>query len=242
MKHKLQVLFLFIALLLISGCDVKYNLKINNDGKVYEVTQIVENNHENWDSKNLIDNTISSREFLEMQLKTKTYALYNTMGNPYNLDENDDNYYTQENISNDTQLGIKYDFAFTKDNYSRSSMINACYKKVSFSKNNGVSLLSTDSKFNCFDMYGALDKVEISIDIDKKIDVLDNNADSVNNNVYTWIITKDNASNKPILLKYKEKKFFNTTLSVLIGVIAVLAISALVVTIVKISSKKNNKL
>ena len=69
---------------------------------------------------------------------------------------------------------------------------------------NGMNIKTSD-EFICFDKYTMLDEVLLKVKV--KGNVHENNADFVENGVYTWRITKDNALNHSIKLsiEWKEK-------------------------------------
>ena len=83
--------------------------------------------------------------------------------------------------------------------YKFDNALAMCYDTVLFSNANNMLSISTDNIATCFSNYPMLDELTINLTTDYK--VLENNADEVNNNVYTWKITKNNYTNKKIKLR-----------------------------------------
>lgn len=241
--NKLKYLVAIFCIVLACGCEAKYNLKINSSGEFEEETIVSYSDVLNFDNNVLLNNTISPRLFLNSKLESKIYAYYDSMGNPYDLIEDEENYYKQINISDDKKLGIKYNYSFSKNNFERSSIVNSCYDNFNILNDNGVNVISTSLNFKCFELYPELDSVVVSIKVDKNFKVVENNADKVNGNTYTWNIYEYNSKDKAITLKYKDAvKKTNATLSILIGVSVIVLIGLIIFIFINNSSKKNNKI
>ena len=101
------------------------------------------------------------------------------------IEENDDIYDTQ--IS-DSKLILKHDF--TQSSIISSSAISNCYDRISIVNYENQIIISSDSQTTCFTKYNTLTSVSINIKVDKP--VINHNANSVNGNTYTWIITREN--------------------------------------------------
>lgn len=177
---KNRIMFLMIALLLMTGCTCEYNLTID-DNVYHEQLNIVGSSNE------------------------EIISLNNKWQIPVNRDE-------YKNISIDPDTNIKitgdiyeyklfgnkltFNYDFTKSSFANSSAISVCYDKVTVNNYQDSIVVSTSNKVKCFDSYPSLTSVKINIKIDKPVTT--HNADSVNNNVYTWNLTRNNSSNKGI--------------------------------------------
>lgn len=96
---------------------------------------------------------------------------------------------------------VNYKNSFSFSNYGKARTINSAFKSsfVSYDKKGNVLTISTDSEgiklFNNYD-----DLKEVKVNITTNNEVLDNNADNINGNIYTWIFTKSK-NDKSIYLK-----------------------------------------
>ena len=97
-----------------------------------------------------------------------------------------------------------------------------------------------------------LDK--ITINIKTNYEVLDNNATSINDNTYTWVITKNNYTNSNIYIKMsksrnsssnndtKDTNVSNFQLTYLIIVVVLLLLGLLIYKQFKKNSEEKNKI
>lgn len=189
--------FLLFFLILFAGCEATYNLDVDDFYK--EDASIVEN-----DSVNL-GYTFSGMDMSE-------YAnFYLIKEIPYHYDDeyvpedyvrfDNISYYEVDDLSNDSQVGLRLKSEFKNiDGFSRSNLLWKSCKNKSINKNKD-SINIDASGFKSFDEYKILDK--ITVNIKSKYSSIRNNADSVKNGIYTWIITRDNYLSKNISLKLK---------------------------------------
>lgn len=171
-----KFLLLLVAILLLPGCSINYDLEITAD-EFYEQTSIIPDI--NKDEKNILD-----------QINSQQPIYYNPSANAkikyYKITKNEEN--------------LKLENTFTFDDFYRSSAIKQCFKEVTYQKEDNYILLRTNNKCAAFDEYPLLDA--LTIKIKTNLEVIVSNADNVNGNIYTWVITKDNYANKSIHLTY----------------------------------------
>lgn len=224
-----KIIMIFISVLLFSGCSVEYNLNIKNN-KYIENIDISNINLENY---NILNNS-------QLALFSDTRKLTDTTS----LEEyNSYPKYDKKNTNKNNLYKINYSYDFDMDNYTDSNAVKSCYEYFKITTNGNNVTLSTSNKFNCFNSYNELDKV--TINITSYYGVVRSNADKVNGKTYTWEITKENASNKPILFEYDNTKrnitlidYFtdNIYLVILFGVLLFVVGPILIIII-----RKNNK-
>ena len=197
-----KIKFLIVcAVFFMTGCTVNYDLTISN-GMFDENVQIVDYNTGNWDvPKNyaLSHDLSTYRELVEMYVDEQ--LIINST-----KDRND--VYRKELIDEENILGLNLSYKYNMDKFKNSTLAYTCYKYFSVDENENIYTISTSKKFTCFNnIYPLLGGVNLNIKTDYK--VLEHNADSVKNGVYTWNITKDNSDDKQILIKFemKEKNF-----------------------------------
>ncbi len=124
-----------------------------------------------------------------------------------------------------------------------------CYPNFSIQSNDKQIILSSGSQFMCFAGDDGLRADSVEINITTKLKVLDNNADEVNGNTYTWSIDNSNYENKPIEMTL-EKAFqiedvvpkSEASYLTFIVVVSVVLVALVIVVFVKFKAKKNNNI
>lgn len=234
-----QFIVLIGIILLLSGCTVDYDLNIDDDF-VNENLSFVENDNSKLDTIRTYGtfwmDDISYRNLINEYMKMD---IASTSDNKQ--------FYDKQLISNNG-VGMNLNSKFKLDNYSESKIAYNCYKYFNVDSEDGIYTISTSKDFLCFnDDYPLLEQVNINITT--KYKVLENNADSVNGNTYSWVINKRNADNSKIIIKFKTKSdnvFANIInednkfLIIILGAIGVIGL--IIVFYVYLKSKKNNKI
>lgn len=179
--NKIKYIILVFSITFLCGCSVQYNLNIDNNTSFNE--QII------------IDN-----------LSGEDYDILK--GNSYNfsLDYNDNTegyyegqipgitYYDKQILNNQ----IIYSGSFNKETFQNSKAVNSSVDFFKITKYEDNYVISTSDNYVIFDNYN-LNGIKVNIKLPNE--VINSNADSVNGNVYTWNISKDNK--KGIYLEYK---------------------------------------
>ena len=202
----MKKIYLILALLLLSGCSINYNLDIEDDGLFKEIiTGTVT-------SKELDDTNSTNVDIYSYSLNTATPLIDNK--GQYKKEITDKNKYKE----------FKYTYTFD-NNYKSSNILNTCFTYVLFDESEDYYNIDLYGPFKC--MYS--DKINISVT--SKYAITDNNADKVNKNTYTWTIKdKVNANihlevNKKIEYKESNKKYAFTTIRI-VSFIILLILSA----------------
>jgi len=213
-----RIVILIFTILLLSGCSVNYNLEINND--VF--------------SENIEIGKFDASEVYEFQYLTP-YAIINELfQESYKID------YSNQILN----LNYTYDI----DSFGFSEVFNKCYDLSGFSYDEKYYYIKTSGNFKCLSYLNyATD--EVKINIKSNYEVIESNADYVKNDVYTWVVNNDNSSNKPINIvfdtsnvnnEYKSSIF--SQLSTFFLVIGAVVIIGIIVFIIRLFGKKNNKI
>lgn len=177
---KLKFGLLCICAILLSGCSIEYNAYFNESNVEEKIT-----------STGISFSTFPVPSFIDAQGASEENVMIDGV-----------EYY---NIVSDYDI-IKFDYKFGIKDYTRSTAINSCLKSVKINNNNGQYILNSSAYFNCFDAYPLIDNITINLFFDMDYyNIINNNADSISNNVYTWNINKDNYKNKNIQVIYSEK-------------------------------------
>jgi len=216
-----------IILILITGCSVEYNLNIDSSFSEHTV-YIPESSEE------MIDGT----QYRLPALFSESRLTYDNS----NLKEI--KYYNIKTLKDNK---FSFNFVYDDNQLNDSNIANSCYQFFSVdAKENEVSIL-TGNKFYCFDVYEELDSVTININSNYK--VIQSNADKIVGKKHTWYITRENASNKPIIFVYDKSKknmtimqylIDNVPLVVVVG--TTLMLGGITFLIINTKKKKANKI
>ncbi len=248
-QHKVFILLLFLFLL--CGCDATVNVNISN-GSIKEDVVIVA----------FPDESYTTKERLNAAFRDYFPAFYNNTVADEEPDEKKSGVQYYEKSVADIGEGSRYEYKYnyTIDNYIGSSTVKNAFRSVLFDKpDNGKKLrFSTDvNGLLVFNMFPSLDSVKINITTDYP--VLENNADSVNGNVYTWNFDKDtkkginlvlenkvpevnedeksNNENTLVNMDKKEKNDFFNKHPLLVGIIALVSFIVIAIIVSKVKIK-----
>lgn len=201
MRHKIKLITLLVTLILISsGCSARYEATITNSD-IKEIISVSEDSKKAYQAaymykKGNLENFYSSFDYL----------------NDYK------NYKVKEYVDK---------FYLNKDNYERDNyvyqssgsptyhyILNNYKKELSLKNNLFINNIVKDSLIvndNNIILHldnipvGLLNEVDnITVTISTELTVTSNNADTIENNSYTWIIDKTNYTNK-VLSMYIER-------------------------------------
>lgn len=230
---------LILMMFVITGCTVKYDIKIDND-EIKEIAEFVQDNSVDWNEKLDTFWGYSVNEFMEQNYKTYTGALNGDSENYYTMEKEEGvEYYKKERILTSNKNGIKFLYNFTKENYGLSKIATYCYQNINYSsKDKKISIKTTD-QFECFNYYEMLDEVVVNVTTSWNYKVISHNADKVDGEKYTWIINRDNALNKPIEIELK--RVINWRLILIIAVPSIIIVT-IVFFILKGKILKNNQI
>ena len=150
----------------------------------------------------------------------------------------------EKKMSND-EYDLSFDYKF--DEFRNSRLLN-CYDAYSLNNDNDIITFSTSRQFKCM-VYDYMQIDNIVVSISTNYDVVDNNADEIDGNIYKWNINKNNASNKPIKFSYKKvgKKnrlsdFFKSHRKYLIVLLAIFGFLVSFALFIFIRNKRVNKI
>ncbi len=192
---KTKVVVLVIIVLFVCGCDVTYNIHIDDNTMIHEDFTLISNSNESYQDMPL-------RDFLK-SFSEANIPLY---FNPDNYDDLNGN--RQEGISYyniypvDSGINVKGEFVLS-DIY-RSSAIKTCFDEFSIQRNDNVYRINTSNGCRAFDDYPLLN--QLTIDLEIGYDVISSNADQVSNHHYVWKLNKDNYDSKYISLIFSTEK------------------------------------
>lgn len=189
MKNIKKIIF-FSFILFLTGCSVNYKLTINKDSTINEKVVAKENTNR-MKSKTNLD---------EKQSVTFLTNIYNRNKLDIKTSTKSDNYNTEVTAFLSYDSIEKYRDNFSSD-VIKKVKVNRDGDIVTLIAKQNVKLDSNASRSLIYD--------DITVQIEVPFVVIDNNADQVDGNIYTWYIKKDKDI-KTIRIKYKDKEIKNS--------------------------------
>lgn len=233
MKY-IKVIICFLFTFLLFGCSATYNLDIDKELKIDENLNLY------------LTSSVDSSKLSEFNFNLPVDINVDDI-EAFNKKQKDIDYFDIKKSLDSNLISFSYNY-LDYNNLDSDRIINTCYDHFNLiNKADGDDyrlIISTNKKFNCFDLYDNLDEVVVNITTKKK--VYDNNADSVSGNTYTWYInrdTKDDASINMVLDGNIDKSLSFWEKNLLFIIVSfVLIIGIIVYLFVKRRSDKVNKI
>lgn len=225
MKKKLLLL---IIPFLITGCTASYNLEIQDDYILENISVVIPKSqamtNSNFDS--FIDD------------KIKVYAgsdkYYNSISQLKN-----DNYY------------VSYNYKHDIFEYRNSTFLNKCYADSQINVTDDKIDILTSNVFQCIKMEDGLYAEKVDLKIKTKLKVLDNNADEISNNTYIWHMDSYDYSDKPIKMSLERNSQFSEKIKnslnnnfyvfLFVGIVTIIILVILLYFYIKHKNEKINK-
>ena len=186
-----RVLLLLIMIILLTGCTAEVNYKLNESNISEQVI--------------IVDRDGTKEEILGRYRKYIPVYSDETIADA-DPDERMTGYTYYNRDDKELNDGYKftYNHLYVLKDFNRSNTLNRTFHSgaLEYSIENGIINIYTDSNgIKWFDSYPELTNIKVNIITD--LEVIKNNADSVNNNIYTWNFTKED-NEKNIYLQTKN--------------------------------------
>lgn len=221
MRKKIFLLFL---LLLLTGCEAKYEIEIYDE-------EITENVVYYYTSNEL--NNKDPYEYTE-ELNFKYFMNKDMLRHEH-----------KKGVSKKNMKGVSLINTYKNmEEYNQESMmLGACYIAQNATYYEDYITLKTSNEFTCYNEIEELDSMTIAIKSNHKLK--ETNADKIKGHTYYWYINKDNYKEKPIsLVLYSDKyvwNYNNEILKRLLLIIFIIGGTVLVATnVYKVYKKKEN--
>ena len=232
MKKKIFILTLII--LMMCGCSVDVNIDISNN-KIKESNDIT-----------VLENALYTKEILRTSFRDyiPIYASDLIVDTVPDKPFSDVLYYNKNTTDFGNGYIFNYSYDFDIDRYGDARTIKEGFRDYSYTYKNDIISLSTDNKgLIYFDEYKELDEVVINIKTNYL--VLENNADRVNGNTYTWIFNIDSKKSINIVIDTSESGdkvlgIINVNTIITVGIIG--GIVLIILCLLLLKNKKNNKI
>ncbi len=188
--RKIKYLVLDLAVLLLCGCNVEYNLDIT-DGTTYS------------ESFNIFESSVNlvNKDRFDMAKNNNVEAFYSEQPiGDFIPATNNPHYYKITNYESNGNYGLNYSYDYDYTNFSDASSLNECVENYNISGADNMIKLQF-SGFKCLKNYNDLDSIRINIKVDHS--VMYSNSDRVIDDTYVWIVNKGSYSSKTVTLYYK---------------------------------------
>ena len=196
---KIKFIILILIVFLFAGCSGDYNLKFNRDLSIDEDIDI------------LIDNKDNAYE--------NTFVLFE------NADIDADKYDIM--LKGDkVRIIYKEKYKSFEDYYLNSKLYRLLFKELELNRTNSGMFINTESNFKLDDsnnqnIINSYDIDTLKINITMPFNVIENNADEVKDDTYTWVLNKNNTyKNIRARYDYENDRVPSIVLMVVIGVIS----------------------
>ncbi len=185
-----KIIFLFITIILLSGCNAEYELNITKDNIRENINCYSESNTDN-DYINYFVEPIAA--FID---------------SPYNSEEpvkiSGVEYYNISKNLNNEFYSMNINYAFKSNDFYNASIINRSVNNLSTELNYDRIVYNTGKGIKVFDRYRNLNNLTIKINVSNDFEIMENNADEVNNNTLIWRINRSDYNDAIINFSLKD--------------------------------------
>lgn len=187
-----KIILLLVLVVLLTGCSANVNLTVTSTGMQEE---IIINAYSDGD-------TTKQQVYSSFRKYMPVFANVPLSDTEPDTNKNGIEYYNrfEQDLGSGYRFTYRYNYKF--DEYKNSRSLKYGFDSKTISKNpvDKTIMISTDSSgLNYFDQYPDLESVTINIKSSYKS--LQNNADYVNGNTYTWVLKKGTKKSIYILLE-----------------------------------------
>ena len=217
---------------LMTGCDVTYNLTIDED--------------------TFDENIVLS--FPKSNTSYDDVSFYPDNKVPVYPTEEDKKFYNSKIVESVNSYDLIYSYSHDFYSLKNSYFINNCFHDMMITESDNQIIINSGDGFACFIGDDGLRADSMKININTKLKVIENNADSVNGDTYTWIINENNYLGKEIYFKVERnnKSGGLTTLKeniikedgasslTIVIVLSIMIIGGLIYLFVRYKKNKNN--
>ena len=201
-----KILLLVFLLVILSGCSVSYEMELYKNGKVNEKVYFIENNSVISKYGSNIANTINDMVdyYFSYESNVEPQILLSDKKNIKNIGDSESYIYLNKdylNLNNyeKSLFGTYFFDTFKIDNVGEEKVIYA--NNLNYDK---ITKLSNDYKYKF-----NFDTLNIRIKIPYMVSY--NNADLVEDDVYTWIFNKNNYSRDVKIIYNEDEIVVNNT-------------------------------
>ena len=223
--RKIKVFILICCMFLLSGCSIEYNLTVNESTMEEDINAIFD-------------------KATESELASRMEGIRRTVF--YNYDTRENEYYDFTKRETNDNIILNYNYQYMGNDLYKSEAASRCYYKRIVSVTDNDITINTDNQVACLYKDGDREIEDITINIRTDLTVLENNADKVNGNVYSWNINDQNYTNKPIYIKIEKERYQEPFISQFISIIVIIIVVVIIGILIYFKAirkhRKNNKI
>lgn len=233
MNTKIKLVSLVFITFICTGCTANYNINIFDD----KISEELEINDSTLD-KNIKD--IYTTNALPVDKNEPSFLDYDTEVKPNQVKrERGIKYY--DIVAEDDSLKTMANLSFS--NYKNSRIVNSFFNNININNYDDMFSIYGYNGVVIFNLYPELNDVNIIVKSDMKM--VENNADSVENNKYVWNFKRNVDSEKTMYISFnpKETKKINkkpilSLSQILIIICCSIIVSMLLIIYIKFDRKK----
>lgn len=185
-----KVVLIFLSIILLSGCDINYNIEIKNN----KISTDLDLNVSEEDYKKYNDNN-------EEKLSATLYEYFDERKILAFDDMNYTDFLNKKISRSNNALDINYTYNYDYLNFYKSYALNNCFEDFTVLNEDNYFYIKAQGTFNCY-----YDETKINIKTDRK--VINSNHDSYKDGVYTWNITRDKIDDINIIFQIDKDNSF----------------------------------
>ena len=171
---------------------------------------------------------------------------------PISVSPNENKFYNSEIIDKGNTYDMVYSYKHDINSVKQAYFIANCYPKLNITNSDEEIMINTGNGFACFIGDDGLKADSVKINITTKLKVLNNNADNVSGNTYTWVINENNYLDKNIYFRLERannngglgteimKKDSASSLTAVV-VLSIIIVAALIYLLVRYKRNKSNE-
>ena len=232
MCKQIRLIIILIFVFVLTGCKAIYNIDILNDKIVQTTNFYAEDSDLDYYSDD-INSPPSSFEELIDSYYIKDYR-------PFIYNFNNSSNYKKKKINDSNGQGIQLKYVYNYDNFKNSSLFDSTYESGPYINDKNFIIIDFDNLYESFFPDDVTNFNKLTVNIKTKLKVLENNADSVKGNVYTWNINRKNAGKKRIYIKIRKRIVYKNYYTVSFVFFFLIIIISLFVIVVKKKNKVSN--
>ena len=209
MKNKFKIILIIFLVIILTGCSGNYNLVINDDMSVEEeIDLVIDNKNDTYD---------------------KTLKIFEE--NNINIDN-----YDVSVIENEVHINYKENFDSLEEYIVNSKVYHLLFNEIVYNKTSDYIDLYIDQNLKILNSNTIIngsnltDFNVIQINITNPFDVNMSNAEMINDNVYTWTITKDDVTKK-IQMQFKPQLNVFPYREVIVGSVILICFAIILISI-----------
>lgn len=219
----MKKLIIFVLFIFITGCSVDYNLEVSNNSFKEKIDVVIDKSE---NSQSVGDSSVELDDQLTPFIEEPINAFFTPNKENYKKKVKEfDNYY---------KISLSYNFNFSE--FKKSNSLNSCFENVEIKEEDNKYYIHAYGAFYC------LYEDVFNIKLKTKNNVINHNANSVNDNLYVWNIDNQNVNNVDVKIEINKGLPYKRLIINISILISVVLIIGFIIYYLFLSNKENNKI